>query len=297
MQIGLALGGGGAKGFFHIGVLKALEKLNVKIDLIVGTSMGAVVGGHYSLYPDAAYVERSICTVFERYSKDILALKDYAASPDPSDDKDVFLEKAFSFVKSVYVWHLHIIKPYLASPKPFIRIFKDMFGNSSFSDCKIPFLATSVDLVSGEANIINEGLLHRAVMASSALPGIFPPLAWKDKLLVDGGVLLTFPAEVIKTKSNFIIGVNVEEPWSPAMAKSAIDVLFLADRVRHKKILSDSLKNADFLLYPDINDISWLDFDKIRELIRRGETAMLEKEAELTKAMKRHKIKRFFLIK
>jgi len=179
MKIGFALGGGGAKGFFHIGALKALEKLKIKPQAIAGTSIGAMVGGTYSLYPNASQLEKIIFDVYDKYSKDVLGLKMFSASSSV-EEKKVFLEKSFEFAKDLVLWNLRIIKPFLVDSHPFMHLLKDIFKINRFCDCKIPFTATAVELTKGEKTFFRTGPLYKAVLASLALPGVFPRMAMRS---------------------------------------------------------------------------------------------------------------------
>jgi len=297
MKVGLALGGGGARGLFHIGILKSLERLKVKIDLIIGTSIGAIIGGLYSIYFCAQEVERVALGILEKYKKEIESFKNYSATTIV-EEKKIFLEKSFKFIKGLFLWNLRIIKPYLINPKPFFKIAKDLFKNYHFHNCKIPFIATSVDLINQDVFLLKEGLIYKAVIASCALPGFFPPLKWKDRFLVDGGVLFPMPAELIKREVDFVIGVNVESlEEAPPLIKNAIDILFLTDKIRYKRILENNLKSVDFLISSQVKGILWVDFDKAKDLIKKGEEEGIEKGKELIKILKKEKIKRFFFLR
>jgi len=295
MKIGFALGGGGAKGFFHIGALKALEKLKIKPDLIAGTSIGAIIGGIYSLYPDAGYIEKAIFEVYDRYSKDILGLKIFSATTSV-EEKKLFLEKSFEFAKDFLLWNLRIIKPFLVDPRPFIKLLKKIFKDFQFSNCKIPFIATAVELRKGEKVFLKEGPLYRAVMASFAIPGIFPPLKVDDKLLIDGGTTMPLPVEAINKEVDFVIGINVEDAEDIFReSDSAIDTMFCADRIRYREIVEQNKRMADFLIAPSLNDMHWTDFDRARDLAERGERETLQMGDELRKALRGQKFKRIFL--
>jgi NTE family protein len=288
MRIGLALGGGGAKGFFHIGVLKVLETLKIKLDFIAGTSMGALIGALYALHKDSLSVESLILGALEKYKGEILSLKNYSASSDV-EEKKIFLEKSFNFVREFYLWNLRMIKPFLVDPRPFLKLFKELLGLNAFGDCKIPFLCSAVDLNQGEIVTMGKGLLYKAVMASCSLPGIFPPLRLKDKCLVDGGILLPLPASFLKDKVDFIIGVNLIYPWEGFKdIKNAVDIMFIVDRIRYRKILEDNLKEAHFLVFPQHLSFTWADFDKAQEIIALGEKEMLAKKKELMEAIRCH---------
>ncbi len=270
MRIGLALGGGGARAFAHIGVLRALEEINLKVDYIVGTSMGAVIGGLYALNPQVNLVESLVREFLDRYKKDIFSLASYGTDYSV-EEKKLFLEKSFRFVKDLYLWNLRIIKPYLVNPRPFFRIFRGLFKSSKFSDCQIPFLCVAVDLFEGEVVVIKSGSLFRGIVASCALPGVFPPLRVKDSLLVDGGILMPLPARVLKPYVNFIIGVSVEGPLNLSKnIKNTIDILFTVDRIRYKSIIEQNKREADFIFSPSVSSYVWSDFKNIDKIIEEG---------------------------
>lgn len=289
MRIGLALGGGGARALAHIGVIRKLEELRIKIDFIAGTSMGAVVGALYSLTKDIDYVEKAIKELLKRYEKEILSLKNYAARSSV-EEKKLFLEKSISFVKDLYLWNLRIVKPYLVEPKPFFRVFKGLFKQHKFKDCHIPFLCIAVDLLKGEVVVLKEGSLFKAIAASCALPGIFPPFKTKDSILADGGVLMPLPAKVLKTYVDFIIGVAVDEDFVPPQnLKNILDILFTVDRVRYKKIIEDSRRFAHILLLPKVSHYIWCEFDNIDGIIAEGERVVAENRSILYRMINKYK--------
>ncbi len=247
MKIGLALGGGGARGFFHIGVLKVLETLPIKIDRIAGTSAGAMIGALYALHPDSHWIEKIVLDTLLKYKKELAPLK--ALSSDSQvEEKKLFMEKSFNFVKDFYLWNLRLVKPYLVSPRPFVRFFRDLYGLNTFSDCKIPFSCSAVDLARGSLVILKEGFLSKAIMASCSYPGVFPPVRIKNVVLVDGGVLAPVPTVLLDQTVDFTIGVGVDlKRDNNYEIKNALDVMFSADRIRHDKIVEISKANIEFL--------------------------------------------------
>jgi len=287
MRIGLALGGGGARALAHIGVLKFLEEEDIRINYISGTSMGAVIGALYALNPNAGYVEKAIKNQFNKYKEDILSLKAYETHSSV-EEKKLFLEKSFRFVKDIYLWNLKIVKPYLVKPRPFFKIFKGLLRNYSFKDCKIPFLCTTVDIIKGQVLVIRGGSLFKGIVASCALPGVFPPLHTKYGLLVDGGVLAPLPAVYISNMVNFVIGLSVEGNFnSERNIKNSIDVLFTVDKVRYKKIIDDNKKDADFIIVPCVSRYPWSDFDRIDEIIESGSKEAKSQQRNLMRAIRK----------
>ncbi|NQV16509.1 patatin-like phospholipase family protein [bacterium] len=177
-KIGLALGAGAAKGFAHIGVLKALEESGVRVDMIAGSSMGAIIGGSY------------------------------AAGLSP----DTLLEIALN---SNWIDVLHLLDPVFPT-RGFIdgqkikAFLEDLYGNKKIEDLPIPFAATTVDILKGDLYVINQGSLANAARASSSIPILFNPMSFGDRILVDGGMIDPVPIDVVRSMgADYIIAVNV----------------------------------------------------------------------------------------
>lgn len=207
--VGLALSGGGAKGMAHIGVLRALEEHNVKIDYISGTSMGAVVGAMYAIGYSVDQIEAYLKNVdwdallentlprnhlsvldresAERYMLDFEVVNDKVLSPD-AFNKGQYMLKELSFL----TFPAH--------------------GQTDFSKFKIPFLCIATDLVTGESVTLEEGELSEALRSSLAFPSMFSPFKIKDRTYVDGGVLNNLPIAVLTDEKNmdFVIASNVQ---------------------------------------------------------------------------------------
>ena len=177
-QVGLALGAGAAKGFAHIGVLEALEEAGIRIDMIAGSSMGAVIGGGYA----------AGLTVPE--------LSDVALNSDWLDVLNL-LDPIFP------------TRGFIDGQK--IKLFlDDLYGSKNIEDLAIPFAATTVDILKGDLYVINQGNLATAARASSSIPIIFNPLASGDRVLVDGGMIDPVPIDVVRSMgADYIIAVNV----------------------------------------------------------------------------------------
>jgi NTE family protein len=177
-KIGLALGGGAARGLAHIGVLEVLQKEGIPIDMVAGTSAGAIVGALY------------------------------AQGKDSNEIKSLALE--FGNRKLA-----HFVDPYL--PKSgFIRgrkiqdLLVSYIGDIRFSDMKIPFACVATDVETGEEVVLDQGSVPEAVRASISIPGVFAVARWKGRYLVDGGVVNPVPVNILKGMgANFVIAVNV----------------------------------------------------------------------------------------
>lgn len=177
-KIALGLGGGGARGFAHIGILQALEREGIKIDMIAGTSMGAIMAGMYA----AGYSLDMMKKIAMNFQNLHISPAKYLNLLHESLLKDEFVEEALSQV----------------------------FGDKTFADCKIPFTTVAVDLESGKEVVFKEGLLKDAIKASASIPIIFPPAFYQDRYLIDGGVLNNVPLNCLREMNpDVLIGVKL----------------------------------------------------------------------------------------
>jgi len=176
--VGLALGAGAAKGFAHIGVLEALEQAGIRIDMIAGSSMGAIIGGGYAAGLSVDSLSKVALT---SNWLDVLNLLD-----------PVFPARGFIDGQKIH------------------SFLDELYDHKNIEDLAIPFSATTVDILNGELFILNKGNLANAARASASIPIIFNPLANKDRVLVDGGMIDPVPIDVVRSMgADYIIAVNV----------------------------------------------------------------------------------------
>lgn len=177
-RVALVLGGGGARGLAHIGVLKVLEKNNIPIHLIVGTSMGAFVGGFYAAGTGIDLMEELALSVDRKFIAKML-------SPSFSTSGLVDGERVRSYLEK-------------------------FLGNVNIEDLGIPFSSVATDLTMGEEVIFSNGSLLDAIMASIAIPALFKPVHYQNRYLVDGGLVNPLPVSIAhKLRANVVIAVNV----------------------------------------------------------------------------------------
>ena len=182
-KIGLALGGGGAKGLAHIGIIKALENAGIKIDYIAGTSMGALVGGWYAATGDINALEDFIVHIKR---SDIFPIKEIV------NRKDGALFKGESIADKL----------------------REELKNIKIEDLQIPFAALATNTKNGDEVRLKNGDLVDAIRASTALPIVFAPVAINGHLLIDGGLANPVPADVVKDMgAEYIIAVDVSSRW------------------------------------------------------------------------------------
>jgi NTE family protein len=254
-KVGLALSGGAARGFAHVGVLRVLQKEGIPIDMIAGTSAGAIMGAAYAW---------SLDTV--RMTKDTLdaGWKKKAPLIDPSIPKT-------GFIKGKKIQEL--ISGYIG-------------GNINFSDLKIPFACVATDIDTGEEVVIDSGSVPEALRASISIPGIFTVVKREGRYLVDGGLTTPVPVEVVRRMgADFIIAVNVNPDVADRMGKTSqaraaarkepniFQIMMQSIYITTYSLARNSLENADIIIEPDLSHIGAGDFNKARELITRGRRA------------------------
>ncbi len=276
-KVGLVLSGGGAKGFAHIGVLKAIEKAGVQIDYIGGTSMGAIIGGLYASGYSADQIEKIVVeTDFFTLLQDI-----YPRRSKP------FFEKEHGEKHAVI---LPVNKGKIGFPKGvskgqnvlgfFNYLLSPVDSIHDFSKLPIPFFCIATDVESGEQIKLTKGSLPLSLRASGSFPTLLDPVEIGDKLLIDGGVANNFPIEEMrKMGMDIVIGVDVQSKlFNKENINSAIDVLNQISSFQMYKDNSKKIKMTDVYIHPDIYDFSVVSFDKATAILAKG----TEKAKEFT---------------
>lgn len=298
-KVGVVLGGGGAKGAAHIGVLKYLEEVGIPIDYVAGTSMGSIIGGLYAMgySPDelaqliadmdwGQYVGNSLDR--SAMSEEVRQRNSTLLVNIPFSFKGLLGKKdnnLVSFMPSAYVNNTSLINL-------FNNLCVGYQKEMDFNDLPIPFACVATDIRTGDEIDIRHGSVPTAMRASMAIPGVFAPVRMDGHLLVDGGLVNNFPADVLKEMgADIIIGVDVSDrdSISPESGVSVLEVLngLVDNAVSSKK--TDNQKLCDIYLAPDITGYGTLSFthDAIDTLVNRGYQKAKEYDEPLKK-IKRH---------
>ncbi|RKY90811.1 patatin [candidate division KSB1 bacterium] len=289
IKVGLALGGGGARGLAHIGVVKVLIQAGIPIHCIAGTSMGAIVGGAFALSGDINSIERRARELPQKVPE----IEQLSSLKSLSKDQRPAVKRLFGFIKEIYLLNMGMRKKWLIDCKDVFPLLEEVLDSKSFTDLKLPFAAVATDLQTGEELVLTDGPLMPAVFASMAIPGIFEPVVKDDRLLVDGGVTSLVPVDAVKQLgANFVIAVNVEAGVFRRDFQRGIDILFQVDDIRGSELNRLKLAQADVVITPEIRHINWAQFSKVQECIHRGEEAARQKLPEIQEklAAKRRKL-------
>jgi predicted acylesterase/phospholipase RssA len=290
-KIGIALRGGGALGFAHIGALGVIDSLEIPIDYVAGTSMGGLIGALYAMGWSVQEMEEFVMNV---NWTDIFNDK-------PSRDYLPYLIKRKS---GKYQMELDIEGFSPALPIGLItgqKIYRLFFENTyiyegikSFDDLPIPYRCVGADLVSGEEIIFSDGSLAKAMRATMSIPTAFDPVRFDDTLAIDGGMKNNFPVDVAKKLgADYVIGLNlVTQQRDADYYDNLLKILDRTLDVPRQDKLQETIEMADLLIDQNITPYSLTSFDSIsiREIIRRGKTASYENLEQLIALKKRAKI-------
>lgn len=271
-KIGLSLSGGGAKGFAHIGVLKVLDSLGVKVDYISGTSMGAIVGGLYASGYTGKEIEK---IVLETDFYTIIANeKNRAEASILNKSIDKYL-----FTIPIVNGKINVLPKAISTGQKNIYLLKELFRNVStitdFSKLPIPFMCVATNLETGSSNIFEKGDLAQAIMASSAFPGLMDPVKIDDSLYIDGAMTINYPSKPLKDKGiDVVIGVDLSQ--SLAKSKDLNSVIAILNQVIDfgiKKETKNQYKYTDINIHPNLGDLSATSYDAKKQILDSGYVA------------------------
>lgn len=270
-RVGLVLSGGGARGFAHIGVLRALEDAHIPIDFIAGSSMGAVIGALYAVGFGADTLQHlALTTNWWDLFEDDPARQSLFITQKPNQT-DHTLQFRLNHFRPVIPGGLSVGQK-LQNLYTSLTLSANYRAGGDFSRLKIPFQAVATDLVKGERVVLNHGNLAEVMLASSAVPIVFRPVEYQGRLLADGGIVEPLPVDVARDMgADVVIAVNTQDklrtrdqlgtPWQ------IIDQVIFMSMLKAAQAQAVA---ADVFIAPDIGDHSSTTFSQIDELIQRG---------------------------
>ena len=246
-KIGLALSGGGARGFGHLGALKAFEELGVEFDCVAGTSVGSLVGALYCYGMKA----------------------------------DEIIEKALQLkVKDIRTSKIMFVPSKTNKLEELIISF---MGDIDIKDLKKPFCAVAVDMISGDEVVFSEGRLCKVLAGSCAVPVVFECVPYEKMNLMDGGLANTIPADVPKIMGcDKVISVDINKYRGRGTDSTKLfDILMASIRILMKSNCVKGKLNSDILIEPELKDYKSTSFDGAEEMIQEGYRAVMEHKEEI----------------
>src|SRR5436190_5637240 len=270
-KIGLALGGGGARGCAHVGILRVLEELHIPVDYIAGTSIGAVVGGLYAsgLTPDQ--IDRALSdTDWRDALNDRTAYKDLAYRR--KEDEVRYLTALEAGLRGG-----HFVLPSGLRSGQKVRFLLQSYlipvaTVRDFSKLPIPFKAVAADIETGDAVVLDHGELADAIRASMSIPGVFSPMEIEGKVLVDGGIADNVPVDVVRAMgADIVIAVDVGSPLlKHEQIESLLSVTGQVMTILTRKNAEKQIRAADIVLTPPVSTFGLMAFGQAREIIDAG---------------------------
>jgi len=282
-RIGLVLGGGGARGAAHVGVLRALKEMNIPVDYITGTSMGSVVGSLYAIGLQPDEIEGILMGV----DWDDL-FSDRPFRPDRTfrrkeDDSAAFLPVEWGWKGRI------VLSSGVIAGQKLSFAFRDNYlylaGYNGFDNLAYPFRAVATDLQTGKMFIPDSGNLLKIVRASMSIPGVFPPVIWEGHTLVDGYLARNLPVDVCQDMgADIIIAVDVgslPEETDPNYFKTLGGINMQKGIINSRQNVDPQLEFADIIIQPILSGISTRDFKSVGQTIEPGYNAALSVEKQL----------------
>lgn len=277
-KIGLVLGGGGARGAAHIGVLTVLHREGFEFDRIVGTSSGAIVGAMYAATKDPEWIAER----FRKFIKSDAFKKTRVTSVRSDRNPDSVFGQMSRFVHNQFVIAMAINRESIIEKNLLVDAIRFLLPVDEFKDLKIPLATVCTDLNSGKTIVREEGDLVEAVVQSSSIPGFVEPTIIGDQRLVDGGVTAPFPSSIIKGKVDFILGVNISRGYPKPLKKANIlEIITRTELITSMKLTEAMTDQADFVIRPNTMGLHWSEFNKIDDLISNGQQAAESALSEL----------------
>lgn len=256
VKVGLALGGGGARGFTHIGAIKAFEEYGVKFDAVAGTSVGSLMGAFYA---NGFSYEQMYEIAKKTEMKDI------------KTNKLFFMPSKTDGIENLLI---------------------NEMGDINIEDLKIPFTAVAVDLKTTEEVHISKGNLAKAVAGSCCVPGIFQPVEFENMNLCDGGLRNTLPSNVLKVMGcDYVVAIDINKSRGYGTDSTKIvDVLSCTLRILMKSNVTKGYLYADVLLKPETKKFKSTKKDGFEEMIEEGYREAIDKMPEILKLFENKKM-------
>lgn len=285
-RVVLALGGGGSRGLAHLGVLRVLESEGVRIDGIVGTSVGAIVGAAYAFRPD---IEPMITSTLahlrsEQFQNDTFRRLMFGANTAEQN----ILQSFFSTVRRGLRFTSLIRRPSILSGDRLAETIAAFVPDVDFDGLQLPFAVPAIDLRQPLEVLITEGPLRRAVVASCSLPGFFPPVEVEDMLLADVGPIGSVPVSAARNlmPEAVVIAIDLSTCLSPIdQVTRGWEAIMRCQSIASRKLNLAELSAADVVVRPEIGPKYWSDFSELEHMIEMGEAAVRAKLPEIQESL------------
>lgn len=277
--LGLALGGGGARGAAHVGVLKVFKENNIIPEIIAGTSIGAIIGAMFASKPDPDWILRRLQeflmnpeTLFHS-SLDMMENRNFETLLENSTKK---IEDKFAVI--IGPERSQIIKRDVID-----EMLEFLLPVKTFEELNIRLKVVASDIQTGSEEVYETGDLVEAIARSCSIPGYVKPTKDGDLIIVDGGVTSPIPIDTIRDECEFLIAINIDRGKLPKLDNpNMLEIIKRADLISNRRLADLNLKNADYVISPDVLGLHWSEYNQFSLLLKNGVKAA-EKEINLLK--------------
>lgn len=290
-RVALVLGGGGARGFAHLGVLKVFEQEKVPLDLIVGCSAGAVIATLYAFSGSTEAAERGLVELShspgfsDGHYRDIQDI-----APLAGGEKRGLFGRLHRTYKLASFFASTLLKESFVHPKEFERNVAAVIPDRRIEESPIPLAIVASDLKTGEEIVLREGPARLAVQASSAIAGVFPPVRVDGRDLVDGGFVDKVPVEVaIRLGADVVLAVNVglDVEHNGEVERRGATITARANAIMSEALTQIQTRFADVVICPDVHSVHWADFRSVERAVPLGEAAARQAMPQVRRALRR----------
>jgi len=277
-RLSIALGGGGARGISHLGVMHAVKQQGFQLDHISGISIGAIAGAMCATGEDIESVQAKTLDFIQSPTFRKRRSQMFGLTPAQGYSGSGWMQrfrKLLTAPKSV----ARALRSTAILPEAVLKhVVESLLPDVAIEDLPVPFSVVTVDVLSGDRVVLDHGSLRDAVRASSSIPGVFPAVKWEDRLLCDIGVFETVPAVTAKQRAGDVtVAVDVSD--QVVAIEGCTNILEIMTRMQHlaeSELRRHSLTHADVVIRPDIGRRAWFDFNEPEELIELGRQAASE---------------------
>lgn len=272
LKVGLALGGGAARGLAHLGVLRVLEREKVPIDVIVGTSMGAILGGAYAAGQNIDELESCVRQVLssEEFRKNRL---DFLR--ETKEQRGGLLFSMSNLIRKGIFYGMSTLRTSFLSAEEFERSFEAIIPQARIENLPIRFAAVALDIDAAQEVVLCQGDLRTAARASAAIPGMLPPVLINGRKLIDGGWVDKVPVlPCFKLGADVVIAVDITASVNGMPGcRRGLDIMVRANAIKDAVLVSYLRRLADVVIEPDIKRVHWADFGAYERCIQAGAAA------------------------
>jgi len=290
-ELGLALGGGAARGLAHLGVLRVLEQAGIRPKVIAGTSVGSIIG---AIYASHAVIEDAISEIQSYLKSSYFNQTRLSLIKEADREQETgYYALVKRFLQTSYFFAISTTQAGFITEDTLRTNLEHILPKIRLEDCEIPFGVTLANLATGKIHYVTQGDLIDHVLASSSIPGIFPPVKLGRDFFIDGSWVEPIPVDLArKMGATFVLAVDV----APNIAKDDADhtgfnINLRANEATRLALKEQNLKTADFVVRVNLPDQHWADFMQIDECVAAGEAAMREKLPHLKQVLRARRLR------